>query len=287
MPHSPANSRSSKGSPKPADAIMEPFDLWIASYDDKQLRPHGQVPETEEFSRRSSNSHAQLNPALAMGQPSTSPTNSNQSSPEGSPSLGMRHLQVTLRRIEVDFKITNWEMQARSSVISMMFCPPPEIGGLVFRIDIPGKWWNEMRLTPEDVRAALRKEVVARLQGRLPEEVFVREYVKSLRADLEHCVHTLPVACFDFSLILPTPANGSGDSSTTNYSPSSLRGSPRASTIPHLHQDWFVAARPINGTAVKMVFQRSDVMTELSIPDPILQKSFNSIQDWVLLQLSE
>ncbi|CAG8741805.1 1084_t:CDS:2, partial [Acaulospora colombiana] len=199
-------------SPQPADAIMEPFDLWIATYDDKQLRPYGQVPESEEFSRRSSNSHTQLNPALlAMSQPSTSPTSSTLVSPEGSPPLGMRHLLVTLRRIEVDFKITNWEMQARSSVISMTFSPPPEIGGLVFRVDIPGKWWNEMRLTPEDVRGALRKEVVARLQGRLPEEVFVREYVKSLRADLEHCVHTLPVACFDFSLILPNTANGSGD----------------------------------------------------------------------------
>jgi hypothetical protein len=170
---------------------MEPFNLWIATYDDKQLRPYGQVPESEEFSRRSSNSHAQLNPALlAMGQQlSSSPTSSTlASSPESSPGASARHLQVTLRRIEVDFKITNWDMQARSSVISMTFSPPPEIGGLVFRIDIPSKWWNEMRLTPEDVRQALRKEVVARLQGRLPEEVFVREYVRIFSGSPTRCL---------------------------------------------------------------------------------------------------
>jgi hypothetical protein len=86
---------------------------------------------------------------------------------------------------------------------------------------------------------------------------------------------------------MPNAANTAGDLSMENYSPSSSRGSPRNSTIPHLHHDWWVAARPINGAAVKMAFQRSDVMTELSIPEPILQKSFNSIQDWVLLQLSE
>lgn len=124
---------------------MEPFDRWLASFSIVQLRPFGQIPETESFSRRNS---------LEV------------------------HNTVSLSRVFIDLPITNQGLKAHTEVVSMEFEPPLEVGGMSFRIVVPAWWWGAQKLTPEDVRAALRREIEARLQGRPPEETFMRDYVR-------------------------------------------------------------------------------------------------------------
>lgn len=123
---------------------MEPFDRWLSTFSPVQLRPYGQIPETESFSRRNS---LEVNNA------------------------------VSLSRVFIDIPITNQGLKARIEVVSMVFEPPFEVGGMSFRIVIPAWWWGAQKLTSEDVRMALRGEIEARLQGRPPEETFMRDYV--------------------------------------------------------------------------------------------------------------
>jgi hypothetical protein len=161
MPHSPTNSRSSRDSPIKVSAFlrlptchsfsqvasgpMESWDFWLSTFSVNQLRPYGQIPETEPFSRRNS---------LEI------------------------HNVVSLSRMFIDLPITNMDLKAHTEVVKMEFLPPMEIGGNVFPIVIPMWWWGAQKLTSEDIRAALRGEIEARLQGRPLEGTFLRNYVR-------------------------------------------------------------------------------------------------------------
>jgi hypothetical protein len=163
MPHSPTNSRSSRDSPirvsaylrlrtchslsQVASGPMEPWDLWLSTFSANQLRPYGQIPETESFSRRNS--------------------------------LEVYNV-VSLSRMFIDLPITNMDLKAHTEVVKMEFLPPLEIGGNLFPIVIPMWWWGAQKLNSEDIRAALRGEIEARLQGRPLEGTFVRDYVRLL-----------------------------------------------------------------------------------------------------------
>jgi hypothetical protein len=78
----------------------------------------------------------------------------------------------------IDLPITNMDLKAHTEVVKMEFLPPMEIGGNVFPIVIPMWWWGAQKLTSEDIRAALRGEIEARLQGRPLEGTFLRNYVR-------------------------------------------------------------------------------------------------------------
>lgn len=236
MPHSPTNSRSSAGSPvRVQDALMATFDSWLGAFTLEQLRPFGQVPETEEFSRRNS--------------------------------LEMRAL-VHLKREAVSFPVNNKGMLAHTEVVLMAFEPPQDIGGVNFVISIPERWWNERRLSPEDVRSALRGEVEARLQGRDQEEVFPRKYADELRTDLEECIRTMPATTFDFRPAFVT-ADQMGKTSGTLED----------------HGEWQIAYKIRDDSSVRISLRRVDVATDLLVPVEVLKQSPGAVQDWVLLEV--
>lgn len=212
---------------------MEPFDRWLSSFSVVQLRPFGQIPETESFSRRNS---LEINNT------------------------------VSLARVFVDLPITNQGRKARMEVISMEFDPPLEVGGMSFRIVVPAWWWGAQKLTPEDVRGALRGEIEARLQGRPPEEIFMRNYISELRTDIEECARTLPATLF-------APLTEE-DLEYAENEPLSVS-----------HGDWLVTRHIISEKNAKMNFQRRDVSLDVSLPLTVLHQSPGAAQDWVLMQV--
>jgi hypothetical protein len=80
----------------------------------------------------------------------------------------------------IDVPITNTDVKAQTEVVQMLFDPPVEIGGQIIPITIPAWWWGTAKLTADDVRASLRDEAEARLQGRPLEGTFMRNYVRQL-----------------------------------------------------------------------------------------------------------
>lgn len=213
---------------------MHPWDLWLSSFTVNQLRPYGQIPETESFSRRNSLE---------------------------------AHNTVSLRRMLIDVPITNMDVKAQTEVVQMLFDPPVEIGGQVIPITIPAWWWGTAKLTADDVRASLRGEAEARLQGRPLEGTFMRNYIVELRTELDHCARTLPATLF---------------APPMDDDPEYADATPLSVT----HNEWEVKRDIISDVTVRMTFQRRDVTLDVSLPLTVLHQSPGAAQDWVLLQVS-
>ncbi|KAG8776217.1 hypothetical protein FRB91_010100 [Serendipita sp. 411] len=242
MPHSPSSSRSSTQSPvKINDALMETFNRWLASFRPEQLRPFGQVPEEEAFSRRNSMEVYNV---------------------------------VHLQRYAIQFPLTNRQVMARSKVVHMAFSPPYEIGGMEFVLAIPTKWWDERRLSPDDICTALRGEVEARVQGRPQEEIYPRQYRSELRDELEELIRSLPATTLDYKILEQAYLE---------------QGTKKLSFE---HKDWSINYTVMRGStqegirAIELGFRRRDEEVDFVLPVGEARLTPSGLQDWLLIEIS-
>jgi hypothetical protein len=124
---------------------------WVDKFTDVQLRPFGQVPESVAFSRRNSRE--------------------------------VRN-DIEVVRVPVQLPVTNQGVasgiMANFELIAMAFTPPMELGVDSFRVNIPSQWWKTRRLSPDNVRAALKEEIRALLEGHPARNTFLTNYVRIL-----------------------------------------------------------------------------------------------------------
>ncbi|KAG8825401.1 hypothetical protein FRC17_008689 [Serendipita sp. 399] len=156
----------------------------------------------------------------------------------------------------------------------MAFAPPHEIGGMEFVLAIPNKWWDERRLSPDDISTALRGEVEARVQGRPQEEIYPRQYRSELREELEELIRSLPATTLDYKLLEQAYHD---------------RGT---KTLGFEHKGWAINYTVMRGStregirAVELGFRRGDEEVDFVLPVGDARLTPNGLQDWLLIEIS-